>query len=82
MASTAADVLIESLQDWGIEIIFGLPGDGINELWKHFGGVRTKCGLFRRAMKRLRPLWPAAMLNTVASWGFAWPHPARAGFTC
>ena len=30
MASTAADVLIESLQDWGIEIIFGLPGDGIN----------------------------------------------------
>jgi pyruvate dehydrogenase (quinone) len=30
MARTAADVLIESLQDWGVEIIFGLPGDGIN----------------------------------------------------
>src|SRR5882724_1613840 len=30
MASTAADVLIESLQDWGVEFIFGLPGDGIN----------------------------------------------------
>ena len=30
MASTAADVLIEGLQDWGVEIIFGLPGDGIN----------------------------------------------------
>jgi pyruvate dehydrogenase (quinone) len=30
MASTAADVLIESLHDWGVEIIFGLPGDGIN----------------------------------------------------
>jgi pyruvate dehydrogenase (quinone) len=30
MASTAADVLIESLEDWGVEIIFGLPGDGIN----------------------------------------------------
>jgi len=28
--ATAADVLIESLQDWGVEIIFGLPGDGIN----------------------------------------------------
>jgi pyruvate dehydrogenase (quinone)/pyruvate oxidase len=27
---TAADVLIESLIDWGIEVIFGLPGDGIN----------------------------------------------------
>ncbi|HEY6366038.1 MAG TPA: thiamine pyrophosphate-dependent enzyme [Candidatus Binatia bacterium] len=30
MATTAADVLIESLHDWGVETIFGLPGDGIN----------------------------------------------------
>ena len=26
----ASDVLIESLLDWGVEVIFGLPGDGIN----------------------------------------------------
>src|SRR3989440_3521673 len=26
----ASDVLIESLMDWGVEVIFGLPGDGIN----------------------------------------------------
>jgi pyruvate dehydrogenase (quinone)/pyruvate oxidase len=30
MATTAADVLIESLLDWGVEVVFGLPGDGIN----------------------------------------------------
>ena len=30
MAKTAADTLIETLIDWGVEIIFGLPGDGIN----------------------------------------------------
>jgi len=30
MATTAADVLIETLQDWGVDTIFGLPGDGIN----------------------------------------------------
>lgn len=30
MASTAADILIEVLQDWGVDTIFGLPGDGIN----------------------------------------------------
>ncbi len=29
---TAADVLIETLIDWGVDIIFGLPGDGINGL--------------------------------------------------
>src|SRR5215469_18894181 len=27
---TAADLLVETLLDWGVEVIFGLPGDGIN----------------------------------------------------
>src|SRR5581483_1311357 len=30
MAETAGDRLVETLIDWGIEVIFGLPGDGIN----------------------------------------------------
>jgi len=30
MAKTAADVLIEGLMDWGVDTVFGLPGDGIN----------------------------------------------------
>ncbi|MBA4147077.1 MAG: pyruvate oxidase [Verrucomicrobia bacterium] len=30
MAITAADILVETLCDWGVEVIFGLPGDGIN----------------------------------------------------
>jgi pyruvate dehydrogenase (quinone)/pyruvate oxidase len=32
MAHTAADILMDALQDWGVEVIFGLPGDGINGL--------------------------------------------------
>src|SRR5213595_138249 len=27
---TAADVLVDALVDWGVDTIFGLPGDGIN----------------------------------------------------
>jgi pyruvate dehydrogenase (quinone) len=27
---TGADVLVEKLIDWGVDVIFGLPGDGIN----------------------------------------------------
>ncbi len=30
MAYTAADVLADRLVDWGVRVIFGLPGDGIN----------------------------------------------------
>src|SRR5258706_10696939 len=32
MVMTAADVLIETLIDWGVDTVFGLPGDGINGL--------------------------------------------------
>jgi pyruvate dehydrogenase (quinone)/pyruvate oxidase len=27
---TASDVVVETLIDWGVEVVFGLPGDGIN----------------------------------------------------
>src|ERR671937_2675407 len=30
MARTASDILIDILQEWGVDTIFGLPGDGIN----------------------------------------------------
>lgn len=30
MATTAADVLVDTLIDWKVEVIFGMPGDGIN----------------------------------------------------
>jgi pyruvate dehydrogenase (quinone) len=39
MATTAADVLIESLIDWDVEVIFGLPGDGINGIME---ALRTR----------------------------------------
>jgi pyruvate dehydrogenase (quinone) len=30
VAQTAADILVETMLDWGIDTIFGIPGDGIN----------------------------------------------------
>lgn len=39
MANTAADVLVETLLDWGVEVIFGLPGDGINGIME---ALRTR----------------------------------------
>lgn len=39
MAETAADILIDTLCDWGVEVIFGLPGDGINGIME---ALRTR----------------------------------------
>ncbi len=38
MAKTTADLLIERLIDWGVDTVFGLPGDGVNGL---FEALRT-----------------------------------------
>jgi thiamine pyrophosphate-dependent acetolactate synthase large subunit-like protein len=32
MAETASDRLVEKFMDWGVEVVFGIPGDGINGL--------------------------------------------------
>ena len=38
MASTTADLLVERLIEWGVDTIFGFPGDGINGI---FEALRT-----------------------------------------
>jgi pyruvate dehydrogenase (quinone)/pyruvate oxidase len=36
---TASDVLVEKLIDWGVEFVFGIPGDGINGIME---ALRTR----------------------------------------
>src|SRR5437016_2002875 len=38
MGKTVADILVERLLDWGVDTIFGFPGDGINGI---FEALRT-----------------------------------------
>ena len=38
MAKTTSDLLVERLIDWGVDTVFGLPGDGINGI---FEALRT-----------------------------------------
>ena len=39
MTTTVADVLVETLQAWGVDVVFGLPGDGINGIME---ALRTR----------------------------------------
>src|SRR6185436_14722054 len=39
MGETAADVLIDTIHDWGVDVVFGLPGDGINGIME---SLRTR----------------------------------------
>src|ERR671922_2543001 len=44
MAKTVADLIIERLISWGVNTVFGLPGDGINGL---FEALRTHADQIR-----------------------------------
>jgi pyruvate dehydrogenase (quinone) len=39
MGKTAADVLVETIIDWGVDTVFGIPGDGINGIME---SLRTR----------------------------------------
>jgi thiamine pyrophosphate-dependent acetolactate synthase large subunit-like protein len=47
MAVTAGDVLVETLMDRGVEVIFGLPGDGINGIMEARGTRQDKIRLIQ-----------------------------------
>ena len=40
MAKTAGDVLVETIMKWGVDTVFGIPGDGINGLIESFRKYR------------------------------------------
>ena len=44
MATTAADVLVETLLHWGVDMVFGIPGDGINGIME---ALRTRQDFYK-----------------------------------
>ena len=57
MASTAADILIDRLQDWGVKTIFGLPGDGINGIMEALRRRQEEIRFIQVSARRSRRLY-------------------------
>ena len=70
MADTASDLLMDILIDWNVEIIFGLPGDGINGLMEALRKRKDKIRFIQ-----VRHEEAAAFMAS------AWPLRARVEFT-
>lgn len=47
MPNTASDLLIGRLIDWGVDTVFGLPGDGIDGIMEALRKKRVGVTLFR-----------------------------------
>ena len=80
MATTAADILIDALSDWGVEVIFGMPGDGINGIME---ALRTRQDTIRFIQVRHEEAaaFMACALRQVhrQAWASAWPPRGPGG---
>src|SRR5436309_14972305 len=47
MKATASDTLIDAIHDWGVEVVFGLPGDGINGIMEALRKRSDKIGFIQ-----------------------------------
>jgi basic membrane lipoprotein Med (substrate-binding protein (PBP1-ABC) superfamily) len=69
---TAADVLIETLIDWGVDIVFGLPGDGINGLMESLRTHQDQVRLIQVRHEESAAFIPAPMPNLQDDWACVW----------
>jgi len=47
MANTAADILVETIIKWGVDTVFGIPGDGINGIMEALRTRQDKVRFFQ-----------------------------------
>ena len=74
MASTVADVLFERLTAWGVDTIFGLPGDGINGFMEACGHSRIGSVSSRFGMRKRRRSWHAVTPSSLGGLASASPR--------
>ena len=69
MVQTAADVLVERLLAWGVDVIFGIPGDGINGLVEALRKERDRIRFIHVRHEEVGARRPLATPNSPASLG-------------
>ena len=74
---TTGDLLVERLEAWGVDTIFGLPGDGINGVME---ALRKKKDKIRFVLVPHSP--PAATPSSAASSASVWRPPVPAPSIC
>ncbi len=71
MAKQVSDLIVERLIEWGVDTIFGFPGDGVDGFFESLRTHQENSASSRCVMKRPRLLLPAAMRSTPAALAFA-----------
>jgi hypothetical protein len=71
-SATVADLMVDRLEAWGVTVVFGLPGDGINGLME---ALRERQETIR--FVQVRHEESAHMRSSRASLASVWQHRGR-----
>lgn len=79
MSKTVADLLVERLIEWGVDTIFGFPGDGVNGLFEALRTHQDKMRFIQVRHEEAAAFAACGYAKFTGAWGFASPPPDRAG---
>ncbi len=82
MSQTSAGVLVERLLDWGVDTIFGLPGDGINGLLEALRQVRDRIRFVHMRHEEAAAFAAVGTRSSAAAWASACRRPGQGRSTC
>ena len=78
---TAGEV-VDSLIDWGVEIVFGLPGDGINGIIEALRTRQEKIRFVQVRHEELAAFMACAYAKYTGNSACVWLLQARAAYIC
>ena len=82
MAQIASEVLVERLIDWGVDTVFGLPGDGINGIMEGLRRHQDKLKFVLVHHEEAAAFMAVATRRRQGSSVSAWRPPAPVASTC
>jgi len=82
MDKIASELLVERLADWGVDTVFGLPGDGINGIMEALRRHQDRVRFVLVHHEEAAAFMAAGYARRPAGSGYAWPPRSQAASIC
>jgi pyruvate dehydrogenase (quinone) len=79
---TAAECLVEALHDWGVDVVFGLPGDGINGIMEALRTHQDRVRFVQVRHEEAAAFMACAYAKFTGKLGSAWRRQVPAASIC
>ena len=82
MSKQVSDLIVERLIEWGVDTIFGFPGDGVDGFFESLRTHQDKLRFIQVRHEEAAALLLLATRSTQDVWAFAVPPPGPGAYIC